>query len=111
MTDSAEQSALLIEAHDLIVGLIEDRLSPQQHQRLESLVMAHDSVCEMYVTYMHQRCLMAALAQPAAETASSPGTPPSVDSMHDTMVLEAISRESADEEKNSPRPVPRRLPL
>jgi hypothetical protein len=59
-----EKSGVLAEAQALIVGLFEERLTLDETRRLETLVCGHSSVCELYVSMMHQRCAMSALSSP-----------------------------------------------
>jgi len=105
MSEEGEQpDMLLVEAHDLIFGLIEGRITVEQMKRLSALARQDARVREMYVTYQCQRCILAALARPATPQLLS------TDSMHEAQVMEAISRESAEAEKDEVRPV-RPLPL
>src|SRR5690349_19913648 len=55
---------VVAEAQALIVGLFEERLTVDETRRLEGLVCGHPSVCELYVSMMHQRCAMSALSSP-----------------------------------------------
>jgi len=102
----------MAEAHELIVAAIDEQLSPEQAQRLEQLVRDNAEVRKLYVLYAHQRTVISMIASPAGEAGEAQldddrqsGDAPEAPSLHDTMVLRAITASPSDAE-----PELRRLP-
>ena len=60
--DDREQSDLLLEACTLIDAALDGTESPGAGERLESLLLQHDSVRKLYVRYLHQECTLASHA-------------------------------------------------
>jgi hypothetical protein len=56
----------LAEAHELIMALIEGDIEPAQIARLDDLVRGNDQVLRLYSIYVHQHCVVAAIARPVA---------------------------------------------
>src|ERR1700722_4885849 len=105
MNGDDQQPEILSKAHDLIVSLIEGRIAADEVRQLGMMMRDDARVREMYITYQAQRCILAALAGPAGPQLLS------TDSMHEAQVMEAISRESAEADRDVVRPLVRPLVL
>src|ERR1700689_2156917 len=91
MTLGNNDSDVLAEAHDLIVALQEEQVTEAQARRLETLVCQNTAVRRLYVIYLHQRCVIAAMAHPASENSVNEKHAAAGLSMDDTMVVGAIN--------------------
>src|SRR5881394_3840113 len=100
MSQDQEQPADLIEAHALIMALQEEQLAPEQATRLEELVCEHVEVRKLYVKYLHQRSVIASIAQPAQASLDDSRT------LDDTMVMRAIPSAANFAEEDAPLPPP-----
>src|SRR5205814_7794398 len=100
MSQDQDNFAPLAEAHSLIMALQEEQLAPEQSARLESLVCQHVEVRKLYVKYLHQRSVIASIAQPAEASLDDSRT------LDDTMVKRAISPAICLEEDDAPAAPP-----
>jgi hypothetical protein len=78
----------LVEAHELLMALLDGDIDAAQITRLDELVCRNDRVLRLYSIYVHQQCVIAAMARPVA-LADRQATQLD-DSMHESMVLDAI---------------------
>ncbi len=113
MSPENQQPDYLAEAHELIVAicLLEDRIDPAQAKRLEELVREHQDVRQLYVTYVHQQCVIAAMAWPAdVEPDLDVEQPAGKRTMDDALVTSAIKLDpKAVEEEEELLPSPPRI--
>src|SRR3954470_7337400 len=84
----------LVEAHELIMALLDGHIEPAQIDRLDHLACRDDRVLRLYSTYVHQQCVVAAIARPVGSSQGpslDEAPTPAIASMDETMVVDAIT--------------------
>lgn len=101
----------LTEAHGLIMGVLEETLSPAQAKRLETLVRENKAVRQRYIMYVHQRCVIATMGRPMEIIPDlNAENPPVSRSLSDTMVVRAIQFEDFIDDEQEVLEAPPSIP-